>query len=249
MERLRAAILSDVHSNYPALQAVDKDIADHSPDLIYLVGDTVGYNTFPRECVQWVMEKANIVVRGNHDESVLNKGILEGQNLMAQMSAIKNFELLHRDELKFLAGLKHVQRLETLNVTLAHANIVLPEYWHYVVKSQDATAQMAMMQTQFLFIGHTHIPVIWHEGGKKQVVPYPHEPIKLPTTRKCVINVGSVGQPRDGDPRACYMIVDFYKRKLVVQYRRVPYEIMETVDGLRDHNLDGLLSRRLCTAG
>jgi len=101
------------------------------------------------------------------------------------------------------------------------------------------------MQTRFACVGHTHQPTIWTGSNSPVRLSYPHEPYKLSAVQKHIINVGSVGQPRDRDPRACYVTIDFYQRKIVVRYHRVSYDIESTIKGLNQMGMQGLLSRRL----
>ena len=243
---MRGVILSDIHGNLPALEAVSRRIAQVSPDFVYCLGDTVGYNPFPHECIKWVKENCNLVVKGNHDLAIVTRGKEpDGMNPLAISTAIFSYGELGSGELSWLDNLPMFQQMDLLNSTFVHSGIASPYNWEYVLMEDDALYQMSHMKTQFLFIGHSHKPGFWLENRGIWVPADSSQTYRLPARSKHIINVGSVGQPRDRDPRACFAVVDFYRKKLVLNYQRVAYDIQRTVDALGRWGMEGRLTRRL----
>ena len=190
----RIALISDIHANLPALEAVMKDIEQLQCNAVYCLGDVVGYNANPSECLEFIRSRQIPTVRGNHDE--------------------------------------------------VHATQDKPNSWAYVTNVDTATHSINILRdNQFLcFNGHTHVPrtFIRHEGS---IHEYESGDIQLLKTNKYLINVGSVGQPRDGDPRAAYGVLD--EDSMVYYQRRVEYDVAEAQRRILAAGLPDMLARRL----
>lgn len=242
---MRIAILSDIHSNWPALRAADKDIKTMGVDAIYCLGDVTGYGPNPVESIDWARKRCNLVLMGNHDWGVSHGGKIQNHNFPAIFAMMKNIELLGSDELKYLRELEMSMIIPNLGITLAHANFTDPAGWEYVLDQKFAETQMRAMPTSALFVGHSHKPSFFSNARGSVSYSMFYSPLEVRFPEKFVINVGSVGQPRDYDPRACYTVVDFFKHKILIQYRRVSYPFAETVASMKKLGLEGVLSERL----
>ncbi len=242
---MRAAILSDIHSNWPALRAVAKDIATMGVDVIYCLGDVTGYGPFPRECIAWAREHCNLTLMGNHDFGVGHGCNMANHNYPALLAMAQNAKMLKADDLAFLRGLEMAMDIPNLGISMVHANWTDPDGWEYIRNEHIARQQLTAVATPVLFFGHTHQPAIYHIKHGLVKLGMSHSPLEVRFPSKFAINVGSVGQPRDDDPRACYMVVDFFRHKLLAEYRRVSYRIDETVAEMKKLNLDGILTKRL----
>lgn len=221
---MKVMVFSDVHANLIALEAV---LADAGPvDAYWFLGDLVGYGPEPAACVERVQALPNLVrVLGNHDAAVLGKIPLTWFNPEAQKLVLWTREHLTDANLAFLAAAPEIEVFD--NITLVHGS-PRAHYTEYILTTEIAAVSFRHLKTDFCFVGHTHQPVRWQEeDGFANVYPaVPYEPLTL--MPRAIINVGSVGQPRDGDPRASYALYDTETR--VLEWRRVPYDIVAVQD-------------------
>jgi len=220
------AILSDVHANIDALTAILADIDQFPLKGMFCLGDTVGYGPEPAMCVQRVMDTCAISVLGNH-EAMLS---------IADQIADEDWDISIREPLQLANGQltkaqKSWLRAQPITadvdpITLSHASLNEPPEFHYIHDGTEAEAHFAAQTTFISFNGHTHVPAIWEENPENFACRL-HKPSEKPTRleaeKRYSVNVGSVGQPRDDDPRACYVLYDFDQRLLI--HRRVPYDI------------------------
>lgn len=241
------AIISDIHGNLEALQAVLEDIKSRSIEEIYCLGDIVGYGPNPRECVDLVMEHCSVTILGNHDQGAMFDP--EGFNAGAERAIFWTRKMLESGDPKnnekrweFLGERPRIHRDENFMFVHGSARNPLNEY----VFPEDVCIQSKMerifaLVDQYCFQGHTHIPGVFTEGnGFKSP-----EEINFEHTlgeRKTLINVGSVGQPRNGDSRSSYVILDGQK----VTFKRVEYDLETTAQKIYDEaELDDYLGDRL----
>lgn len=216
------AVLGDIHANIDALQAVLEDAAACGVTDYVCVGDVVGYNAAPAECIRIVRDELKCpVVRGNHDHYVssLDTSLNDFHPSAAQVVEWTRRQLSLSD-MQWLVDLPY--KRPVMGFMLVHSTLDAPEHWGYVFDNQQAEANFSYQITQLCFHGHTHVPIIYSlEGG---VVKH-YDPIdfKFEFGQKLFVNVGSVGQPRDGDPRASYVIYDQAER--TVLFRRVEYDV------------------------
>ena len=217
---MRYAILSDIHGNLEALRAVLADCAAGA-DAVLCLGDTVGYGAEPLACVELVAERAEAVVGGNHEHAVAGRLDLAWFNRYARAAAEWTREQLDDDHRAYLGALPLVR--EVAEATLVHASPAQPEEWDYLVSAEDGFAAFAHFATRWCFVGHSHVPGAWSLGSSG---PEHHpEVVRLPQERgrRYIVNVGSVGQPRDRDPRAAYAVWDVEAGH--VEIRRVTYDV------------------------
>ncbi|MGC8825653.1 MAG: metallophosphoesterase family protein [Anaerolineae bacterium] len=226
---MRALIVSDIHSNLPAFQAVLQQAAPF--DIIWCLGDVVGYGPQPNECIELLREYPHVAVAGNHDWAALGRLDLAEFNAEARWAARWTTDALTPDNRSYLEALP--TRLVQEPFTIVHGSPREP-IWEYILYSFVAAANFEHFDTPYCLIGHTHSPALFVERteGEARIIeadlPPFEEPVPLGKGR-CIINPGSVGQPRDGDPRASYAIWDTDKGELVIH--RVSYDI-ETIQAL-----------------
>jgi diadenosine tetraphosphatase ApaH/serine/threonine PP2A family protein phosphatase len=221
---VRYLLLSDIHSNLAAFEAV---LADARPfDKIWCLGDVIGYGPQPNECIERLREFAHICVAGNHDWAAINRLDIAAFNSDAIAACLWTREQLTQDNWKFIQELP--DRLVEGDFTFIHGSPRHP-IWEYISHFSIAAANFPYFKTPFAFFGHTHVPVVYRSLGSQTIseefmLPL-NEPVPIGQER-LLVNPGGVGQPRDGDPRASYMIVDLDKNTF--EYRRVEYPIEET---------------------
>ena len=203
---MRALVVSDIHANLEALSAVLEDAGPF--DTLWCLGDIVGYGPEPNACIDLIRSFEHIAIPGNHDWGVLGRLDLADFNTDARQANLWTREQLTPEARLYLEQLPETQVLG--DVTLAHGS---PRYpiWEYLLYASTASLNMAHFGTRVCLVGHTHVPVLFSAAGDDaQVDAYALEvgrPVTLDTGRH-ILNPGSVGQPRDGDPRASYMLVD-----------------------------------------
>lgn len=236
---MRIALFGDIHANLEAFQAVLKDAEEqHCTDYICL-GDIVGYNANPSECLEIVREMDCPVVRGNHDEDAGGHHSLDSMNPIAAQALEWTREQLSDEQREFLRKIRMVRQVQ--NFTVVHSTLDQPQSWNYVTNKFDAMANFSYQFTNLCFHGHTHVPRVFVRDSR--VTEVPAESLTLEPGMKYFVNTGSVGQPRDGDWRACYCIYDIPSATIV--YRRVEYDLATTQSKILDAGLPPMLAERL----
>jgi diadenosine tetraphosphatase ApaH/serine/threonine PP2A family protein phosphatase len=236
-------IISDIHANRPALEAVLKDAG--SFDKIWCLGDMVGYGPDPNECVARLQDFDHICLAGNHDWAALGRLNLENFNIDARMASAWTQQELTPATREYLEALP--TRIGQRDFTLVHGSPREP-IWEYLLDAGLAAVNFRYFSTRFCIIGHTHIPIVFaldevHDRCHTLIPSYT-DPIPLGTYRM-ILNPGSVGQPRDGDPRASYAILD--TEAGTWEPRRVAYPIEITQERMRARNMPRRLIERLET--
>jgi predicted phosphodiesterase len=240
---MRYLILSDIHANLVAFEAVLADVGYF--DKIWCIGDMVGYGPQPNECVERLCEFPHICVAGNHDWAALDKLSDSDFNPDAQLACRWTREKLSPESLEYLENLPRTVIEE--GFTLVHGSPRQP-IWEYILYPSIAMSNFAYFDTQVCFVGHTHTPMIFryehlNSGGTCLPLPFPQSgPFPLGEERM-IINPGSVGQPRDGDPRASYAILDTDEATL--EYHRIPYPVEITQRKMMEEGLPLRLIARL----
>lgn len=218
---MRIMVFSDIHSNLTALEAVLA--AAGNVDAYWCLGDLVGYGPDPNECIALVRDLPNLVcVRGNHDAATLGEVDQNTFNHEASLAITWTKRNLNAESQEFLLSLP--ERLLIDDITLVHGSPRNP-VWDYIMDAMTAERMFQFFDTRICLVGHTHVPAIWKEteseSPKGLVLDY--QKVKILT--KSILNPGSVGQPRDHDPRAAFAIFD--PQESLWELRRVPYKTAE----------------------
>jgi predicted phosphodiesterase len=218
---MRYGIFSDIHSNLEALDTVIKAYKKESIDIYLCGGDAVGYAANPKECIEKVKSLANITVAGNHDWAGVDLFSLEYFNPLAKEAILWMRKILDDNERYFLETLKLVY--ENKDLTLVHGTLDNPQEFDYMTDEYTAQRTFKILKTNICFVGHSHVAGIfiedelgklyYNEEGFQEILP----------THKYIVNVGSVGQPRDHNPKAAYCIYDTEKKE--IRIKRINYDI------------------------
>jgi len=238
---MKAAVISDIHSNLEALQAVLKDIKKRRIKKILCLGDLVGYGTNPNECVDLCLKESDLIIAGNHDWAAIGKTDIGRFNPMAAEAIRWTKKRLTDSSLEKLKTLPLTEKLGDL--FLAHASPNNPSEWNYLTSFIDLQEAFGLFAGKICFIGHTHIPGAAFQDANSYTDIIRETPFPLIEKRRFIINVGSVGQPRDLDPRACYAIYDGNTNALEII--RIEYNIPLTEQKIMDAGLPEILAQRL----
>jgi diadenosine tetraphosphatase ApaH/serine/threonine PP2A family protein phosphatase len=238
---MRIAVLSDIHSNLHALEAVLADIDRQSPDEIWCLGDVVGYGPRPNECVRLVRERAALCLCGNHDLAAIGGLDIVDFSGDAGVAARWTEGVLGQDEADWLRSLLPLG--ERQGVELFHGSPRDP-VWDYVLTEQVALISILETTAPLILVGHSHVPLALGWDGDALTGGLAPEGTAVELAgKRWLVNPGSVGQPRDGDPRAAWALVDNEGGR--VTFRRVPYAIERTQTEIREQKLPEPLALRL----
>lgn len=240
---MRTGILGDIHSNLSALEAVLRRFEVDGVERILSVGDIVGYGARPRECIERVRAAGAIVVKGNHDAACVGELDMRYFNAHAREALRWTQTVLDESDMRWLASLPLVADLE--DCCVGHGTYHHPELFDYIQSPSDADPSLEVMKVPVCFVGHTHVPVtLLRLEDDPNHTAYTLDPeIDLADVRRALINVGSVGQPRDEDPRAAYGLYDSDERRAWI--RRVSYDIADEAKRIRAAGLPEVLAKRL----
>ena len=236
---MRFAIFGDIHANLEAFEAVLADALDQGCTAYICLGDVVGYNANPRECLELVQSLKCPVVKGNHDDYASSESSLESFNPLAGVAIQWTRDQLSKSEKRWLGALPLVSEIH--GFMIVHATLEDPGGWGYVLNQLDAAASFFKQTTELCFFGHTHAPRAYIKDSSVVGLPFDHLIIK--SGRKYFVNVGSVGQPRDGDWRASYVVFDEEKR--MIRLRRLSYDLPKTQEKILLSGLPPRLADRL----
>ena len=236
---MRFAIFGDIHANLEALNAVLEDSAAQNCTAHLCLGDVVGYNADPSACLELVREMGCPVIKGNHDEDASGDHSLEAMNPIAAEALQWTRDQLSGEQREWLKKLRMVRQVA--DFTIVHSTLDQPSGWNYVTNKFDAMSNFSYQFTSVCFHGHTHVPRVFRRQDRVEEIVT--DSIVLEPEAKYFINAGSVGQPRDGDWRACYAIYDLEKRE--VTYRRIEYDKDTTQKKIRAAGLPEILADRL----
>jgi diadenosine tetraphosphatase ApaH/serine/threonine PP2A family protein phosphatase len=229
---MKIAILSDIHGNLEALTAACAYIDAHHVDALYCLGDTVGYGANPNECCELIRQRGAVCILGNHDAALWDDDLFDQFSPLAQQAMIWTRKAVAEVEKKFLQSLPLIVSAD--ECTFVHASLDRPELFRYIFTEEDARLNLSLSRTPLCWIGHSHHPVIFSEEGE---VP------NVAPNGKFIVNVGSVGQPRDGDPRLSFGIFD--TAACVYENVRIPYDMDAACRKILDAGLPQRLGERL----
>lgn len=236
---MRFAIFSDIHANLEALEAVLEDAQARAATSYVCLGDVVGYNANPHECVKRIQEMECPIVKGNHDEQASLTESSRDFNELAEHAIEWTRTNLTAEDKEWLRDLRLERQVR--DFTIVHATLDTPAQWGYVFNNLDAAASFTYQHTTVCFFGHTHVPMAFvRDEGVRRLI---FEQMRIEPGRKYFINAGSTGQPRDGDWRAAYCIYD--SEKNVVELHRVKYDLDTAQKKIIKAGLPRLLAERL----
>lgn len=222
---MKVAIISDIHGNFPALEAVITAIEKEEIDKIFCLGDLVGYGGKPQEVIDVIREMNIPCILGNHDEAAVGLGDVSHFNQLARQAIEWTMSVLTAESIKFLKATKRT--IVFGNILFTHSSPHEPKAWHYMFREYEARRAFEVLKQDICFYGHTHVPVEFtdSESGRR------------------IINVGSVGQPRDKDPRACWGFYDMDTKDFI--WMRTEYDIDTAAADIFNAGLPEYLAERL----
>jgi diadenosine tetraphosphatase ApaH/serine/threonine PP2A family protein phosphatase len=229
---VRLAIISDIHGNLEALTTTLDLINTRSVDEVVCLGDVVGYGANPNECLAMVRERCTVILLGNHDAAAVDLSVANQFTMNARLSAIWTNRVLHDENKEFLKTLPFTKARD--DIFLTHASPYDPEEWNYIITDFDARDAFQSFVQRICFVGHSHIPIIFSETGNAAAVS---------NRDRFVVNVGSVGQPRDGNPKLSFGIFD--TEDWTYENIRAKYDAVTAAEKIRKAGLPRALADRL----
>jgi len=236
---MKFAIIADIHSNLEALQVVLEDIKAQKCTHVACLGDVVGYNANPKECLDLIRSRNIPCVKGNHDEYCSSDDSLDGFNPAAAEAVKWTRKQLSEDDKQWLHELKYSRIV--INFTLVHATLDVPQRWGYVFDKLAAAASFTYQNTAICFFGHTHVPVAFIRDSVVRGGTY--SKFKVEPGKKYFVNGGAIGQPRDNNPKAAYVVYD--ADEATIELRRLDYDIPGAQKKILDAGLPPRLAERL----
>ena len=236
---MKYAIIADIHANLEAFQVVLEDIKQQKCTHHACLGDVVGYNANPKECLDIVRGMNIPVVKGNHDDYCSTDEPLDGFNPAAAEAVNWTRKQLSPEDRQWLRDLKYVRMVTSF--TIVHATLDGPQRWGYVFDKLAAAASFTYQNTAVCFFGHTHVPVAFIRDSVVRGGTY--SKFKVDPAKKYFVNVGAVGQPRDNNPKAAYVIYDMDAG--TIELRRLDYDIEKTQKKILAAGLPERLAERL----
>ncbi len=238
---MRILVISDIHANLTAFEAVLQAAGPF--DAAWCLGDLVGYGPDLNECVELVQTLPNpLCVKGNHDLAICSSDNLDIFNNEAGESILISRKIISTANIEFLQTLPEVITNDL--ATLVHGSPQNP-IWEYILDTYTANLNFALVNTPLIFVGHSHLPLMFtrDKNGKKVVRHFPKPGVQTPLTRRAILNPGSVGQPRDNDPRASFGIFD--PEAMTWEIHRVDYDIASVQERIIRAGLPEKHARRL----
>lgn len=218
---MKYAIFSDIHSNLEAFQAALDSMEREGAEKRIFLGDIVGYGANPNECIEIVREKSDLALAGNHDYGLIGKTGLDRFNRYAKEALLWTKEVVSEDNIGYLRSLPIREEFDSM--TLVHSSPKEPERWRYIMNSAEAAEQFTAFNTQICFVGHSHRPIIIEMNQVGEIGGGLESEIQIRDGHCYIINAGSIGQPRDGNPEAAYCLYD--SEQGLAKIIRVPYNI------------------------
>lgn len=238
---MKFALISDIHGNLQALEAVLADCAKQKVEAVHCLGDVVGYGGDPGPCLELVDKSCTIKLLGNHEYAAMGKLSTEVMNQVARTSLQWTREQLTDRHFGIMAEFAIDATRD--NLYFVHASPCEPEKWRYVLTAWEATKAFDALKSPICFVGHTHLPMIFSERPDRSIRQQVGHDIEPDPDNRYIINIGSVGQPRDNDPRACYVVFDTAEQAL--SYRRIEYNLALAQQKMTEAHLPQMLIDRL----
>lgn len=238
---MRYGIFSDVHSNLEALETVLSFFRKEGVEQTLCLGDIVGYGANPKECLERIRSLGGIIIGGNHDWACAGRMKMDYFNTYAREAILWTQKQLSQEERNFLETLE--PRYQTDLLTLVHGSLDFPEEFHYIFDPESASRTLELSETPICFVGHSHLPMIFSLGQDGYIRPSRSGKATLEKGVKILVNDGSVGQPRDGDPRSACVLFD--SEQGTAEIKRLPYDIQLTQQKIVEAGLPRILAARL----
>jgi diadenosine tetraphosphatase ApaH/serine/threonine PP2A family protein phosphatase len=238
---MRYAVISDIHGNLEAFDAVLKEIKRQLPDGVLFIGDIVGYGANPNQSIDLLKGVTETVIAGNHDYAAAGLADCTSFNPCAKESIVWTQNNLTSDHMEYLKKLPFLKRLE--GITLVHSSPKEPEKWHYLFGMRDISDNFDFFDTKVCFVGHTHVPLVIAKDREGRLSLSFKEIVEIRDDSRYLINAGSVGQPRDGNNKALCLVYD--TKKGLVQFFRVPYNIEKAKNKIIKEGIPAFLGYRL----
>jgi len=240
---MKYAVISDIHGNLEALEATIEAISAEKVDRLLCLGDIVGYGANPVECIAIIKDLSPVTVCGNHDAACRNTLDLDYFTERAAEALIWTRNRLSQEDINYLKSLKLGYKNDDLILT--HGTLYEPEEFHYMVSPYEADLSFKQMKTKICFVGHTHLPGVFILKSDK-IQRLRDNKVNLLSCDKVIVNTGSVGQPRDRDPRVSYAIYDMNSKE--VEIKRVAYDVRKAQRKILNAHLPASLAERLIRA-
>lgn len=238
---MRYIIFSDLHSNLEALNQFQNEIDSIPHDKLVCLGDIVGYGADPNPCVEWVRDHVDFTVAGNHDWAAVKKTDISSFNAYAYASCLWTRETLTAENKSFLESLPLDREEE--EVYWVHASPYEPKDWHYVTSKVGAKRYFRNFDASICFVGHSHRPVRLEQTADGEVNDNISDAWDIDPKNRYIFNGGSLGQPRDGNPKPSFMLYD--SKEKTVRVHRFEYDLNTTQKKIRDSGLPLYLAERL----
>lgn len=248
---MRIAIISDIHSNLEALQKAIEIIEQKGVDKVVCLGDIVGYGANPKQCLELTRKISHHIIMGNHDQASADINNTRNFTEYAKEALFWSNHVLSQTEKEFLRSLPFTIEIE--NINFVHSSPFKPQEWYYITKHSEASVNIRYFDTPLCFVGHTHVSEIFCEDIESKIdlvntgmedgqkfFSYKYQLLK---SKKYIINVGSVGQPRDKDWRSSFGIMD--TDNWTYENIRAEYDVQAAAKKIRDAGLPEILARRL----
>lgn len=238
---MKYGFFSDVHANLEALRACIIDFRAEKLDKLFFLGDAVGYGPNPDECVKLINDIAEVKLMGNHDYAAL--GLMEteyfNQYAAASMGWTKNS--ISEKTIEIMSDFELTRVID--DFLLVHSSPREPENWHYILDMEDAEENFDFFTQKLCLLGHTHRPYIVFKSETGEAILSKETEEVIKGEYRYLVNIGSVGQPRDGDPRSCYLIFD--NKENSIRLKRVQYDVRSTQKVMAEIGLPEYLIDRL----
>lgn len=239
---MKYAVISDIHSNWEALEQASEEIEKKKVDRIVCLGDVVGYGANPSECLKWIRRMSSEIIMGNHDQAIEDVKLRDDFNDWAREAIEWTAGVLSAEEKRQIRDFVPLVIDRKRNVTWTHGSVHEPDEYHYVFSEVDARPSFKLLETDFSFFGHTHIPSLFSsDAGESRYLTAGF--YQLSKGQRYLINPGSIGQPRDRNPKLSFALFD--SDQLTLEIVRLDYDNQKAADKIRKVGLPAYLADRL----
>ena len=238
---MRYIVFSDLHSNLEALNQFEKEISAIPYDRLICLGDIVGYGADPNPCIDWVRNNSDLTLAGNHDFAVVEKTDPSYFTDYAREVCLWTRERLTMENKDFLESLPIDK--EEGGVYWVHASPYQPKRWHYIYDKRGAEKHFSSFDTPLCFVGHSHRPIILEQTPEGEINDYVSDLWDIDPENRYIFNDGSLGQPRDGNPKPTFILYDSNER--TVEFKRFDYDLLQAQSKIIQNGLPSYLAERL----